>query len=93
MGCYVDEKRERKDACVMSPSYSQADTYYLFNHVEIEIAYHSGSLEDWGQTLKAEGENSGRLVCKYIHLLLLNTSEHFNHQDLSFSCQNQTHVC
>ena len=27
--------------------FSSSDTYYLFNHVAIEITYHSGVNEDW----------------------------------------------
>ena len=37
MGCYVDKEGHPKDACVISHEYSQADTYYIFNHVDITI--------------------------------------------------------
>ena len=37
MGCYVDKEGKPKDACVISHEYSQPDTYYIFNHVDITI--------------------------------------------------------
>ncbi|XP_046853057.1 transmembrane 9 superfamily member 2-like [Xenia sp. Carnegie-2017] len=48
VGCYVDSDGNQKDACVIRPkTYSEKDTYYLFNHVAIKIKYHSGEGEDW----------------------------------------------
>lgn len=41
MGCYVDPKGKQKDACVTSPKYSTPDTYYVFNHVDITLEYHT----------------------------------------------------
>jgi len=60
MGCYVDKKGEPKDACVISHEYNTPDTYYIFNHVEIHISYHSGKDEDWGRYLG--GVLGGRIV-------------------------------
>jgi len=60
MGCYVDKKGNPKDACVISRAYSQPDTYYIFNHVDITISYHSGQDEDWGKYLG--GALGGRIV-------------------------------
>lgn len=51
MGCYVDKAGHPKDACVISHEYNQADTYYIFNHVDITISYHNGQGEDWGKYL------------------------------------------
>ena len=42
MGCYVDKGGNPKDACVISRDYSEPDTYYIFNHVDITISYHDG---------------------------------------------------
>ena len=61
MGCYVDEKGQQKDACVISRDYSKADHYYIFNHVDITITYHSGKSEDWGKYFQAD-ETGGRIV-------------------------------
>ena len=49
MGCYVDEKGNQKDACVISRDYNKADHYYIFNHVDITVTYHNGKSEDWGK--------------------------------------------
>lgn len=88
MGCYVDEKRDRKDACVISGAYSNPDTYYIFNHVDIEIAYHPGSSEDWGQFLKDEGESGGRLVSAKITPLSVNHGDQVNKEDCSSTLGN-----
>lgn len=47
VGCWVTESGQPKDACVISNKYSAIDTYYLFNHVSIEITYHDGVGEQW----------------------------------------------
>ncbi len=62
MGCYVDKNGNPQDACVISKDYSKADTYYIFNHVDITITYHSGAKEDWGKFLLDSGETGGRIV-------------------------------
>jgi len=51
MGCYVDEQGNAKDACVINAEFNKANTYYLFNHVDITISYHNGQKEDWGKYL------------------------------------------
>lgn len=61
MGCYVDKEGNQKDACVINRDYNQANTYYLFNHVDIVITYHSGKAEDWGRYLEPD-ETGGRIV-------------------------------
>ena len=48
MGCYVTPQGVPKDACIISEKYRTASTFYLFNHVDITIYYHSGK----GKTLK-----------------------------------------
>jgi len=61
MGCFVDKKGNPKDACVISRDYNAANTYYVFNHVDIEISYHDGRTEDWGRFLGSE-DVGGRIV-------------------------------
>lgn len=39
MGCYVTADGKPKDACVLDPHYRQPDSYYVFNHVDIQIEY------------------------------------------------------
>ncbi|XP_018027645.1 transmembrane 9 superfamily member 2 [Hyalella azteca] len=58
VGCYVDAKGNRKDACVIENSYSTPDTYYIFNHIDLNITYHSGKGEDWGMGFN---DNGGRI--------------------------------
>lgn len=59
IGCYVTKDMKRKDACVMSTAYNKKDTYYVFNHVDIAIQYHSSIGEDWGESITGEG---GRII-------------------------------
>ncbi|XP_072180316.1 transmembrane 9 superfamily member 2-like [Diadema setosum] len=40
IGCYVDKDSNRKDACVIDAHYEKPENYYVFNHVNITIAYH-----------------------------------------------------
>lgn len=42
--------------------YTKSNTYYLFNHVNLTITYHSGATEEWGSGFK---ENGGRIICEY----------------------------
>lgn len=59
MGCYVGDHHNPEDICNMNPHYNQKRTYYLFNHVDLVITYHSGEGEEWGNTF---GANGGRIV-------------------------------
>ena len=62
IGCMVDKDGKQKDACVISNKYSQKNTYYVFNHVDIIISYHSGKGTDWGQEIGLSGMAGGRIV-------------------------------
>jgi transmembrane 9 superfamily protein 2/4 len=53
LGCYVDPHGKQKDACVISALYSKPDTYYVFNHVDIDIEYHSTAGTEWGRDVPA----------------------------------------
>lgn len=59
IGCLVDKNGKQKDACVISNKYSDKNTFYVFNHVDITISYHSGHNTDWGEEF---GMNGGRIV-------------------------------
>ncbi|XP_060740840.1 transmembrane 9 superfamily protein member 5 isoform X1 [Tachysurus vachellii] len=47
VGCFVTLDGRSKDACVISSEFNKKNTYYLFNHVDITITYHSGENESW----------------------------------------------
>ncbi|KAH7643673.1 transmembrane 9 superfamily protein member 2 [Dermatophagoides farinae] len=59
MGCYVDKEGIAKDACVMNILFNKKDTFYLFNHVDITITFHSGQNEAWGVGF---GDHGGRII-------------------------------
>lgn len=52
MGC-----SSRRDTCIRSTQ--NADVYYIYNHVDLIITYHSGAKEEWGAHFK---ENGGRII-------------------------------
>ncbi|KAK6622673.1 transmembrane 9 superfamily member 2 [Polyplax serrata] len=58
MGCYVG-KSLRSRECSINKSYTEADTYYIANHVDLDISYHSGEKEEWGSPFKGKG---GRII-------------------------------
>lgn len=41
------------------PQALKPNTYYIFNHLEFTITYHSGKHEDWGSSFSSEG---GRII-------------------------------
>ncbi|XP_017330589.1 transmembrane 9 superfamily member 2 isoform X1 [Ictalurus punctatus] len=47
IGCLVTFDGRSKDACVLSSEFNKKNTFYLFNHVDITITYHSGENESW----------------------------------------------
>ncbi|KAH8261899.1 hypothetical protein KR038_004470 [Drosophila bunnanda] len=55
MGCLV---RPDGDGCPINSIYNQPMHYYPFNHVDLEMTYHSGKSEDWGIGFG----NSGRII-------------------------------
>lgn len=68
---YYIISKSRKMNLLMSPlssfvhvqgPYNKPNTYYLFNHVNLTITYHSGATEEWGSGFK---ENGGRIICEY----------------------------
>ncbi|XP_039521681.1 transmembrane 9 superfamily member 2 isoform X1 [Pimephales promelas] len=41
IGCLVNQEGNPKDACVINADFNRKNTYYVFNHVDITISYHS----------------------------------------------------
>uniref|UniRef100_UPI003EC13ECB transmembrane 9 superfamily protein member 5 isoform 8 precursor n=1 Tax=Danio rerio TaxID=7955 RepID=UPI003EC13ECB len=42
IGCLVNQEGTPKDACVINADFNKKNTFYVFNHVDINIVYHSG---------------------------------------------------
>lgn len=61
MGCLVRNSKnpEIEESCALNPLYNRPGTYYLFNHVDLVITYHSGAKEEWGN---AFNQNNGRII-------------------------------
>ncbi|XP_046483782.1 transmembrane 9 superfamily member 2 isoform X4 [Neodiprion pinetum] len=57
MGCLSKEVRSPTDMCNIG--YNQPNTYYLFNHVDLTITYHSGDKEEWGSGYR---QKVGRII-------------------------------
>ncbi|XP_020827424.1 transmembrane 9 superfamily member 2-like isoform X2 [Phascolarctos cinereus] len=47
MGCFVTPSGRAKDACNINSEFNKKNTFYLFNHVDITITYHSAKDENW----------------------------------------------
>ncbi|KAF3694042.1 Transmembrane 9 superfamily member 2 Precursor [Channa argus] len=47
IGCLVTSDGRAKDACVINAEFNKKNTFYVFNHVDIKIIYHSGENEGW----------------------------------------------
>ncbi|XP_013860220.1 transmembrane 9 superfamily protein member 5 [Austrofundulus limnaeus] len=47
IGCLVASDGRAKDACVINSEFNKKNTFYVFNHVDIKITYHSGKSEGW----------------------------------------------
>ncbi|KAK5864625.1 hypothetical protein PBY51_015854 [Eleginops maclovinus] len=47
IGCLVNQEGRAKDACVINSDFNKKNTFYVFNHVDIKITYHSEELEAW----------------------------------------------
>lgn len=59
MGCYFNKNFNNRDICTSININRDLEAYYLYNHVHLEISYHSGEKEDWGLSFK--GKN-GRII-------------------------------
>ncbi|XP_068450427.1 transmembrane 9 superfamily protein member 5 [Clinocottus analis] len=47
IGCLVTLDGRAKDACVINTEFNKKNMFYVFNHVDIKITYHSGAQEGW----------------------------------------------
>lgn len=47
IGCLVTSLGRAKDACVINSDFHERNSFYVFNHVDIKITYHSGQNEGW----------------------------------------------
>jgi len=47
IGCLVTSDGRAKDACVINSEFNKKNAFYIFNHVDIRITYHSGASEGW----------------------------------------------
>uniref|UniRef100_A0A6Q2YCR8 Transmembrane 9 superfamily member n=1 Tax=Esox lucius TaxID=8010 RepID=A0A6Q2YCR8_ESOLU len=47
IGCLVTAEGRAKDACVINSDFNKKNMFYIFNHVDIRISYHSGENEGW----------------------------------------------
>lgn len=54
MGCY---SRDGRDTCYRNIANKNA--YYIYNHMDLVITYHSGAKEEWGSSF---GDNGGRII-------------------------------
>lgn len=59
MGCHVNGRGIGQFACLTSERYNETNSYYIFNHVNIKITYHSGENEAWGVGF---GDKGGRIT-------------------------------
>ncbi|CAF3853291.1 unnamed protein product [Rotaria sp. Silwood1] len=57
IGCYVTKNGQTKESCNIRGG--KNDTFYVFNHLDFEITYHSELGETWGN---AFAEDSGRII-------------------------------
>jgi len=61
VGCYVTEKGDKKDTCVISTAFSKSDTYYIFNHIQFTITVHKPKdPAEW--SYKVLPPSAGRIV-------------------------------
>ncbi|XP_060820408.1 transmembrane 9 superfamily member 2 isoform X2 [Bombus pascuorum] len=59
MGCFLRDSRSQQDCTVNDANNKRENSYYLYNHVDLTITYHSGVKEEWGSAFK---ENGGRII-------------------------------
>jgi transmembrane 9 superfamily protein 2/4 len=63
IGCYVTKSGQSKESCNIRDG--KNDTFYVFNHLDFEITYHSGGGETWGT---AFGEDGGRIIAAKVQV-------------------------
>lgn len=64
IGCFVNKFGVQKEICKLF-NFKTPDTFYVFNHVDLEITYRNGQNEEWGTNFLEEG---GRVISAKVHL-------------------------
>ncbi|XP_037075308.1 transmembrane 9 superfamily member 2-like [Pollicipes pollicipes] len=60
VGCYVDAQNRAKPSCYLGSNLAhKSDVYYVYNHLDFNITYHSGVNEAWGSSFQGNG---GRII-------------------------------
>lgn len=81
MGCYIDKDGVPKDACgLLDLRLRHQDTFYIFNHVDIIITYHSGKDTEWGPQF---GDQSGRIISVKVE------PKSYKHPNTGVNCDTQ----
>jgi transmembrane 9 superfamily protein 2/4 len=82
MGCLVRQRSDGgADSCAINPAYNKPGFYYIYNHVDLVVTYHSGFSEEWG---KRFGANGGRIISVKV------TPSSINHTDPDkLTCQSK----
>ena len=60
-----ENKKLKSDVFLQTSNFDQKDSYFVYNHIDLTIKYHSGKTEPWGIDL---GEGGGRVVGKILTL-------------------------
>lgn len=64
IGCSVNKFGVQKDVCKLF-NFAEPDTFYIFNHYDIEVRYRNGQNEEWGTSFLEEG---GRIISVKIRI-------------------------
>ncbi|XP_065226511.1 transmembrane 9 superfamily member 2 [Planococcus citri] len=74
MGCFMTGVNGLDGACqaLVGRGNTRPEHYYLFNHVDLKIIYHSGEHEEWGSSFQGNG---GRIIAIKV------TPRSINHKD------------
>lgn len=78
IGCFVNKFGVQKDTCKLF-GFNRPNTYYVFNHLEIQITYRSGQNEEWGASFMEEG---GRIISAKVNVRSISAD--------SQNCKSQT---
>ncbi|CAF0876366.1 unnamed protein product [Adineta ricciae] len=70
IGCYVTKSGHSKESCNIRDG--KNDTFYVFNHLDFEITYHSGQDETWGTAFRDDG---GRIIAAKVQVNSLNSDK------------------
>lgn len=65
IGCFVNKFGVKKDACSLFKNFNRPSSYYVFNHLDIQITYRSGKNEEWGASFMEEG---GRIISAKVNV-------------------------